>query len=413
MSGLEKVLSDLKADRNESRWLELTAITEDVDEVAGEVAVAYALAGDSSRRSQINQLLAETLRCTGSGVADDGEQELNLGLGFLSNTSPSVSLQIRIREAWHTLECAQDPSYLRAGQAATVDSASLRAARGTRSRGTRGVTGAVVWRTTPVTLSFLAGESWFAQMVCGEPGSADSSSRPTTIIELGCGVAGLTPRLLRTAFPNAKIRFILTDHDDRLLKLSRRNVGRGCRTSSSDSAPSDVGDDIQSIEYMQLDWHDPPAVYLPALDRLMSKDCIGGDNNTATVIVLALDCVYNTVLARAFNDTLFAIMNHICDRGHRALAVIGQQCREEVLHAGWLADLCGHKSFVTEVPAGESGRKRQDTFPRRRIPHLWVFDDHYPQSVPGDEVCQAMNTARLNGQGCLPHGFNVYALELI
>lgn len=166
-----------------------------------------------------------------------------------------------------------------------------------------GVTGGVLWSTTPVLLTFLTSSGWFT----------DTLTRgKSVILELGSGV-GVTPKVLG---PLCR-RFIASDHDTTLLKLIRKN-GRG----------------VENLSVVELDWTDAPATYLRNLTD--SDDNVQDDDEDATGVdvqwILCFDCIYSSYLAGTLVRSLHAIMR----QSPLATALVGQQMRDESVHLEFL-----------------------------------------------------------------------------
>lgn len=438
------------------RWLELTDRSQfaEGDDIRGLVSVAYALADEPRRKVGAREVIDALLQVhsevpAGKHRAPRPDAD-GLGLGFLSNTAPTLSICTRLprkdvcsagdrsanaraqEAAWQVCRCMQDPAYLKTG------------ARASAGGGEAGVTGAVVWRTTPLCLRFLAQEDWFLAFCAGSvPGSRGETRREgtTAVVELGCGVAGLTPRVLTPGRVldaregDRRVWYVLTDHDLRLLKLARQNVALGSAIvhgSAADAAaladaadlPRTAGPSSQSdrndaqIDYLQLDWTDRP---LSCASRQLRDllDARAGDASAGErvdrVVLLALDCVYNGTLAVAFNGMLRRLLDVLrrptgssstIDGGteREVIAIVGQQCREEELHADWLADLCGHESGLHSGDRGHLGANAPED--DNVALDVWQFD---AQSCSLEDLSQPDQSSA--GGGVLPIGFNVYVAK--
>lgn len=166
-------------------------------------------------------------------------------------------------------------------------------------RGGQGVTGALLWDTTPLLLTFLLINPLWSPFRPQPTSTQDGSVTGPVVLELGSGI-GLAACVLGPLCST----FIATDHDTALLKLIDKNTARHCPRAQ--------------ISVVQLDWSEPGSTYLPLVKQV--ADSIG--------VVLCLDCVYSSHLARM----LVACLEVITDRYPNAEVVLGQQLREESLH---------------------------------------------------------------------------------
>lgn len=197
-------------------------------------------------------------------------------LNTLGYVSLAQSVTVSIQGVSYTVQ--QRPEYLKHG---------------------KGVTGAVLWRTTPVLLEYLVRCPWF---------SLEGKSPSQMILELGSGI-GLGACVLGKTFPECVV--VASDHDTALLKLVRKNLDRN------------FGDDVRVVE---LDWADPASSYLPAL-----TSCSPGKGASLEWIV-CLDCVYSPHLA----TLLVKCLNTLIDQYPSVKIIIGQQIREETVHADFI-----------------------------------------------------------------------------
>lgn len=137
-----------------------------------------------------------------------------------------------------------------------------------------GVTGAVVWSSTPIILEILLESSWFMY---------DLAS--ATVLELGagCGLAAMVLTPLCKAY-------IASDYDERILQLLAKN-----------SPQSQV---------VQVDWLDDPKLHAHVVPEVS--------------MILCLDCIYSSFLANALVKTLVSL--------NADTVVIGQQLRDQSVH---------------------------------------------------------------------------------
>lgn len=171
-----------------------------------------------------------------------------------------------------------------------------------RSALAKGVTGAVLWQTSIDLLNYLLKTSFF------EPHLA--------VLELGSGV-GLAPCVLSRHVKT----FIASDNDLALLKLLERNVERNHRRGDG------------TVEVLELDWQDPIPIHRQSLEKILET---GGHDSLD--LILCLDCVYSPHLA----DLLLSCLIGLLKLFPRAKILIGQQMREETLHADFVGALTRH-----------------------------------------------------------------------
>lgn len=190
-------------------------------------------------------------------------------------------------------------------------------------RGAHGVTGALLWNTTPILLTHLLTNrnTW-------RP--FDDASR--TVLELGSGI-GLAACVLSEL---TRCSYIASDHDPALLTLIQKNISRNGnkaskeRKSSSSSNSSSSG--RSKVEIIELDWQDPGSTYLPLLHQQLTPPSSSID------VILCLDCVYSSHLSH----TLLTCLESLTTRYPDAELIIGQQLREESVHAAFVEGLLDH-----------------------------------------------------------------------
>lgn len=161
----------------------------------------------------------------------------------------------------------------------------------------RGVTGAVLWSTTPLVLKYLLSCAWFT-------GSLDP--RTTNVLELGSGI-GVLPLVME---PHCNV-FVASDHDHELLKLIKKNCAS-----------------MQNLAILELDWTDEPFSYINNLKEEVNE----------LQYVMCLDCIYSDYLAAQLVKTLVAISNHYQD----VSIIVGQQLRDESVHLEFLEAALEH-----------------------------------------------------------------------
>ena len=186
-----------------------------------------------------------------------------------------------------------------------------------------GTTGAVLWKVTLVVAEWLASRDnalWNIGVL----------ARDTTMLELGCGVAGL----VGLAVGPLIAKYVLTDQDYVMKKLHRNlELNQGKPSSQKPVArqrikqsPEDTRG-CSNLQTLCLDWeHD-------SVQNL--QHVLGG--NQGIDIVLLCDCVYNDFLIAPLAQTCVEICSLSTSR--QMILLIAQQLRSDEVFEVWIATL--------------------------------------------------------------------------
>ncbi|KAF2864406.1 hypothetical protein K470DRAFT_208434 [Piedraia hortae CBS 480.64] len=161
------------------------------------------------------------------------------------------------------------------------------------SKGSKGTTGAVLWRTS------LAFAQSISDPRCELRGEANVFNSQTTVLELGSGTSGLLARVLAPF-----VKTVIATDQFHTLKQLRANV-----------------EGYDSIKVMPLDWEETDIGL-----QLRSHGLGQGID-----VVIACDCIYNEALIAPFVQTC----TDIC-RLRPAICIIAQHLRQEDIFAAWL-----------------------------------------------------------------------------
>ncbi|KAF4303506.1 Ribosomal N-lysine methyltransferase 5 [Botryosphaeria dothidea] len=229
-------------------------------------------------------------------------------LGILDPRAASLDVTVAGRD----LTIAQSPSLLTSNRAL-------------------GSTGAVVWKVTPRFAEWLASE--------GNVLFRSHALTPqSTVLELGCGVAGIVPLALAPRIG----RYVATDQDY-VLKLLKQNVALNTKSSSArrqkSQKPRARGEDASAgnIETLTLDWESDSVAALPQQLNQGSDDDVGVD------AIIACDCIYNEALIEPFNTTCADICALRAEGSRPTFCIIAQQRRTYEVFEQWLTSF--HKRF--------------------------------------------------------------------
>lgn len=195
-----------------------------------------------------------------------------------------------------------------------------------------GSTGAVVWKVTPRFAEWLASEDNILF-------SSHALTPQSTVLELGCGVAGIVPLALAPRIG----RYVATDQDY-VLRLLRQNVAQNTTASSSSARrakPRARGEDASAgnIETLTLDWESDSVAALP--QQLQQQN--NGSVDVGVDAVIACDCIYNEALIEPFNATCADICALRAKGSRPTFCIIAQQRRTYEVFELWLASF--HKRF--------------------------------------------------------------------
>ena len=262
--------------------------------------------------------LESLVQALGPAISDPEEETFllfsrpnrSLNLGFIDSKATNLELTIAGRD----LNITQSPGLL-------------------SSNRRRGTTGAVVWKITPVFAEWLAWEEnlFFAS------GLLDTSS---AILELGCGVSGILPLVLRDKVG----RYIATDQDY-VFKLLKKNLKENTvvlsrsksRAVSKVTTKNKKYTTDENVEILALDWETSSAssisTYLP--------------QGSSIDLVIACDCLYNEALIDPFVNTcadICRLQKKSEDASKATICVVAQQLRSDLVFEAWLSQFS--KSFT-------------------------------------------------------------------
>ncbi|RPB03218.1 hypothetical protein L873DRAFT_1826293 [Choiromyces venosus 120613-1] len=237
-------------------------------------------------------------------------------LGFLSPTSPSITISIGSRD----LTIQQSPGILSS----------------TRSGGT---TGAVLWKVTPLFANYLstAQNPFFTHGVL---------STRSSVLELGCGISGVLGLTL-----GGRVRGYFLSDQGYVLKLLRRNLEENTPPPArrGGGGGKKGGNGMGMIKTLALDWEkDRITREHPVLKEGVPFDA-----------VIACDCIYNESLVDALVETLDDACRELsasprddtlsqAQEGAKTkptLVIIVQELRSQEVFETWLERF--HKSFHT------------------------------------------------------------------
>ncbi|KAH8680942.1 hypothetical protein BX600DRAFT_7999 [Xylariales sp. PMI_506] len=197
-----------------------------------------------------------------------------------------------------------------------------------------GTTGAVLWKVTPLFADWIAGP----ENPLWKTGALSSTS---AVIELGCGISGLTGLVLGPLIS----RYVLTDQsyvskfvESNLAEnaSSTNPTGRGARRKGKGAAAAAAATASQkfSLGFTALDWE---------LDEV-TPSLTGSDAVKSFDAVLACDCIYNDALIRPLVQTCVDVCRL---RGSAAnvggapgptICIVAQQLRDPEIFEGWLKE---------------------------------------------------------------------------
>ncbi|KAK6819540.1 diaminohydroxyphosphoribosylamino-pyrimidine deaminase [Apiospora arundinis] len=203
-----------------------------------------------------------------------------------------------------------------------------------------GTTGAVLWKVTPMFADWISSPA--------NPLWKTGVLAPTsTVIELGCGISGLTGMVLAQSVS----RYVLTDQpyvskwiDTNLAENSanlsapgtatRRRKGKGAAAPPSGN-----------VAFTPLDWE---------LDEVTSS-LTGSDAVRSFDVVIACDCIYNDALIRPLVQTCVDVCKLRASADEAAesrqpqkeptLCIVAQQLRDPEIFEGWIKEF--HRHFHT------------------------------------------------------------------
>ncbi|KKA31242.1 hypothetical protein TD95_002748 [Thielaviopsis punctulata] len=217
-------------------------------------------------------------------------------LGFIDPHATTIPLTIHS----HDLLIHQSPSLLSS----------------TRSRGT---TGAVIWKVTPILATWLLAPT---------PLRGVFDATRTHVLELGCGAGGVLGLAMCRA---RRVRRYVFSDQAYVARLLRRNV--------EENAP--CGE--RGLGFVTLDWEETRVV--PAMT--------GTEGVRSFDVVVACDCVYNDALVGPFVETCVDVCRLRSDDSEKdkkpTLCIVAQQLRDSDVFEAWMNEF--HKAFqVWRVP---------------------------------------------------------------
>jgi len=174
-----------------------------------------------------------------------------------------------------------------------------------------GTTGAVLWKVTPLLATWL---SSFPVLLSG----LDVLHADATVVELGCGLAGLVGLVLSRHVKS----YVLTDQEY-VMKYLRENISANTSTSKHHSKPtkrkgnSNLLDD--RLKTMPLDWETDSAQNLNSVIAL--EDSID--------LLLLCDCVYNDYLVEPLVQMCADICRLRPSSPKATVVLVAQQLRSD------------------------------------------------------------------------------------
>lgn len=213
----------------------------------------------------------------------------------------------------------------------------------------KGVTGGVVWSSTPLILELLS-KLQGRQLRVNSSETTTSQSclsfdlNASVILELGSGSHGLAALVLAQY---AKL-FIASDHDPELLRqLSKNCCTREARTTrrSKDDSDQDIRLEAQrrdNIRVLELNWEDDFDTHIrPSIASVLTEESrsVGeGERLHGLDLILCLDCVYSSYLLVHLVTTIAQLLKLYPG----CKAVLGQQLRDETVHLEFVEQLLSH-----------------------------------------------------------------------
>ncbi|KAH8205546.1 hypothetical protein TruAng_000252 [Truncatella angustata] len=198
-----------------------------------------------------------------------------------------------------------------------------------------GTTGAVLWKITPMFAEWMVNPTnhlW-------ETGILGPSS---TVIELGCGISGLTGLALAPSIS----KYVLTDQTY-VSKIVESNLAENSGVMMSGSTGSRRKGKTSStvrktnLIFSPLDWE---------LDEVTSS-LTGSDVVRSFDVIVACDCIYNDALIRPLVQTCVDIgklrtsdPGALQSRGP-SICIVAQQLRDPEIFEGWMKEF--HEHFQT------------------------------------------------------------------
>lgn len=228
-------------------------------------------------------------------------------LGIVDSKAPSLEVTVAGRD----LTIAQSPGLLTSNRAL-------------------GSTGAVVWKVTPLFAEWLASDDNVLFR-------SHALTPQSTVLELGCGVAGIVPLALAPRIG----RYVATDQLY-VLKTTRQNIAQNTSSSPARRPKSQKlraraeGASAGSIETLTLDWERDSIAALP-------QQLNQGSDDAGVDAIIACDCIYNEALIEPFNTTCAEICALRAKGCRPTFCIIAQQRRTYEVFEQWLVSF--HRRF--------------------------------------------------------------------
>ncbi|KAI1613394.1 hypothetical protein EDD36DRAFT_264115 [Exophiala viscosa] len=200
-----------------------------------------------------------------------------------------------------------------------------------------GTTGAVLWKITPLLAAWLASSPKLLSEV-------EILHSGTTIVELGCGVAGLLGLVLSRLVKS----YVLTDQEY-VMKHLRENISNNATAVSHRANRSKKGDTRRTIspdsvpKTLALDWEIDKAEYLNSV--IAPQDSID--------LVILCDCVYNDFLIKPLVQTCVDVCS-LRGPDSRTIVLVAQQLRSDAI-AELFLDTLMEQFDVWRVPEERIG----------------------------------------------------------
>ncbi|ORY83663.1 hypothetical protein BCR37DRAFT_275785 [Protomyces lactucae-debilis] len=225
----------------------------------------------------------------------------------------------------------------------------------------KGVTGGVVWSSTPLVLEMLL-QLQHTPLKC-IPRQGNLTSRKSIdltldpqrslVLELGSGGTGLAALVLAQ---HAKL-FIASDFDPELLRqlskhcCTRDDVGKRVKIQRREAIDEDESklskQRRDNIRVLELNWEDDFATQVkPSIVSLLAEEkrALHDDDDEPSKVdyVLCLDCVYSSYLLVHLVSTVAAILKLYPD----CKAILGQQLRDQFVHLEFIEQLLARGLLV-------------------------------------------------------------------
>ncbi|KAF1982651.1 hypothetical protein K402DRAFT_397371 [Aulographum hederae CBS 113979] len=191
-----------------------------------------------------------------------------------------------------------------------------------------GTTGAAVWKVTPLFAEWMASPT-------NPLFSSGLLSSDSTVIELGCGAAGIVSLVMS---PRVKT-YIATDqaHVTKLAKENiAENISRYAKASSNSStkhhakSKKEFKTPVSNVHVTPLDWQ------TDSIDDFLRRLSLTAEATDISAII-ACDCVYNDALIEPLTNTLVEIAKVRDTSKPPTIVLIAQQLRSSEVFESWLS----------------------------------------------------------------------------